>query len=213
MAIHAHESYRSHDHKSSSSKQISHSNEVIVETKYNNVTNNHKSNSDINQNDSLRLSLIEATYTSLIQQYLSLLCFENASFLAERMVAHCSTKHSIYLLATCYHRMGQVKRAYSLLVGQGQYYPRRDKSFYGKKRKNNEATYTNYNTNVASRFLLAKCCLELGFLEEAEECLLPRTRESLGRLGKTGSSDEALDPFSQWILSEVIICVLIFYYV
>ena len=50
------------------------------------------------------LTPIEKSFTSLIQQYLSLLLHDNATFLAERMVAHSPTLHSTYL-----HVMGHFR--------------------------------------------------------------------------------------------------------
>lgn len=62
------------------------------------------------------LDTVEVTYTALIQQYLSLLCHDNASFVAERMVAYRPTQQSIYLLAMSYYRGGSPKKARSVLV-------------------------------------------------------------------------------------------------
>jgi hypothetical protein len=59
----------------------------------------------------------EVVYTSLILTYLSLLCYDNAIFLAERLVAHCPTsENAVYLLAHCYYRNGSPKRARSVLL-------------------------------------------------------------------------------------------------
>ena len=72
-------------------------------------------NIDLNgMNESL--DTVEVTYTALIQQYLSLLCHDNASFVAERMVAYRPTQQSVYLLAMSYYRGGSPKKARSVLV-------------------------------------------------------------------------------------------------
>eukprot|EP00536_Pseudo-nitzschia_multiseries_P002915 jgi/Psemu1/184742/e_gw1.41.21.1 len=58
---------------------------------------------------------LEATYTSLIQEYLQVMCLENATFLAERMVASCKTTNAYYLLGVCHYRSGAPQRALSVL--------------------------------------------------------------------------------------------------
>ena len=199
MAIHV-STGNDRDHMVSKIKDPS----TISSTETKKIGNPEKENIDINDHPPSppsppnSLTNMEETYTSLIQQYLSLLCFENASFLAERMTAECPSKHSYYLLATCYYRMGQVKRAYSVLMEQ-------DANLYVEKDGLNEV---ERGSGIAARYLLAKCCIDLGFLEEAEDCLLPGVRERAGPLGwgnskKKQGDDDTQDNFTQWILSKV----------
>lgn len=209
MAIHA----PGRDHHGPITSQNIHPASTTSNTKIHFEGDVEEKKHDEKSSEDSYLSPMEATYTSLIQQYLSLLCFENATFLAERMVAQCPTKHSFYLLATCYHRMGQVKRAYSILVNQGHY-----NIHAGNNRKDRFPSQEKSNdpsnkSSVAARFLLAKCCLDLGYLEEAEDCLLPRAKERFGKFSwgnakKKKHSDniqntENDDLLSEWILSEV----------
>ena len=68
----------------------------------------------------------EQVYTKLIQTYLNLLLYDNAIFLAEKYYASTtgsgstststSSLNSLYLLAYCYYRNGNVKYSRGLLV-------------------------------------------------------------------------------------------------
>ena len=95
---------------------------------------------------------IEQTYTSLIQQYLGLHCIDNAIFLAERFYAQFpSSNNALYLLATCYHRNGETKRAHAILKSHA--------SSVGPLLE-------------CCRYLWARCCLDLELYAEGEEVLL-----------------------------------------
>jgi anaphase-promoting complex subunit 3 len=97
-------------------------------------------------------SSVEATYTSLIQQYLSVLCIDNATFLAERFVAACKTSHSYYLLAICHYRAGSLRRAQRVL----------------------EDCKDEHSPEM--QYLLAKCYAELQQYGPAEDALLQNCR-------------------------------------
>ncbi|XP_067013542.1 cell division cycle protein 27 homolog [Anabrus simplex] len=84
--------------------------------------------------------------------------YEDATFLAERWSAEIETDDAVYLLATCYYRSGKVGQAYSVLKKRGSNAP-------------------------PSRYLMARCCLELQKFAEAEYMLL----------GPDGSRPNALD--------------------
>lgn len=95
---------------------------------------------------------IERTYTSLIQQYLGLLCIDNAIFLAERFYAQYPIScNALYLLATCYHRNHESKRAYTIL----------------KSYALSEGPLTE-----CCRYLWARCCLDMELYAEGEEVML-----------------------------------------
>lgn len=70
--------------------------------------------------------------------------YENATFLAERLVACDGSAANVYLLANCYNLGGSPQRAYAVLKG---------------------------STNAACRYLFARCCITLERLEEAEIAL------------------------------------------
>lgn len=52
-----------------------------------------------------------------VNDYLDLHLVENSIFLCERLVAQFPKEENLVLLATCYHRSGQIYRAYHLLKG------------------------------------------------------------------------------------------------
>jgi Anaphase-promoting complex, cyclosome, subunit 3 len=129
------------------------------------------------------IGLIE-NYTSLIQQYLSVMCIDNAIFLAERFVATKKSNDSQYLLALCHHRAGSPKRALAVLDNCEGVAPK-------------------------IQYLIAKCCLELGLHSRAEEALLhfgrqeyrKTTRNSLHITEPLASSSEAMD---KWIVTTTV---------
>ncbi|KAI9907915.1 hypothetical protein PsorP6_004299 [Peronosclerospora sorghi] len=91
------------------------------------------------------MTALEATLTSQIQRYLNDYVYDNARFLAERLVAHHPTEKHKLLLATCYYCSRQKARAAAVLDGA---------------------------TRPKNRYLLACCCLQLDRLAEAENALL-----------------------------------------
>ncbi|KAL3911010.1 MAG: hypothetical protein SGILL_007454 [Bacillariaceae sp.] len=98
---------------------------------------------------------LEGTYTSLIQEYLQVMNYENATFMAERMVASFRSPNAWYLLGVCHFRSNAVHRALSVL-------------------ENNAASLKSH---PASAYLMAKCCFQLQQYGRAEDLLLETARE------------------------------------
>lgn len=125
-------------------------------------------------------SIVE-TYTSLIQQYLSVMCVENATFLAERLVATDKSSDSLYLLALCHHRAGAPLRALQVLEDCRE-------------------------TSANVQYLLAKSCYDVKHYGRAEEALLKPCREEyrkskndgISRVEAPSVSSKAME---KWILS------------
>lgn len=153
----------------------------------------------------------EVVYTSLIQTYLSLLCYDNAIFLAERLVAHCPTsENAVYLLAHCYYRSGSAKRARSVLLSKSTM--EWNATNISSSRNNVDVTAIGgagielERTRSSARYLLAKCCFDLGNYGEAEEALLKHAREQFSKCiarGEVkirgGNRNEAMDA---WIINS-----------
>ena len=159
----------------------------------------------------------EVVYTSLIQTYLSLLCYDNAIFLAERLAAHCPTsENAVYLLAHCYYRSGSAKRARSVLLSKStmEWNATNSSSINTVSAGGNDVTAIGgagielERTRSSARYLLAKCCFDLGNYGEAEEALLKHAREQFSKCiarGEVkirgGNRNEAMDA---WILNSSI---------
>lgn len=109
---------------------------------------------------------LEATYTSLIQEYLQVMCLENATFLAERMVASCRSINAWYLLGVCHYRSNAPQRALSVL-------------------EHNSAFLKEHPPTA---YLMAKCCFQLQHYGRAEEILLQTARTDY-RVYKAGYND------------------------
>ncbi|KAF4047271.1 Tetratricopeptide repeat [Phytophthora infestans] len=88
---------------------------------------------------------METALVGQVQRYLDLYVYDNARFLAERLVAHHPSEENALLLASCYYRKGQVDRAVEVLSGA---------------------------TRAENRYLLARCCFQQNKLVEAENALL-----------------------------------------
>ncbi|KAL4152187.1 hypothetical protein PRNP1_009121 [Phytophthora ramorum] len=88
---------------------------------------------------------METELATQVQRYLDAYVYENARFLAERLVAQRPSEENVLLLATCYYRNGQAARASAVLSGA---------------------------TRPDNRYLLACCCFQQGQLVEAENALL-----------------------------------------
>ena len=148
----------------------------------------------------------EVVYTTLIQTYLNLLCYDNATFLAERNAAQFpQSENAIYLLAYCYYRTGSVKGARSILLNR---WLGRNASVVSSS--SNTIDIELERTRSSARYLLAKCCYDLQLYSEAEETILKHTRELFARElseGKgsingvkiKGNRNEAMDA---WIVSS-----------
>ena len=111
-----------------------------------------RNNNDTTAGARSKIADMETTYTSLIQQYLQVMCLENATFLAERMAATCAkTTNAIYLLALCHYRSNRPQRAQSVLEECKRH-------------------------NASTLYLLAKCCFDMEQYGRAEEALLQQAR-------------------------------------
>jgi hypothetical protein len=121
---------------------------------------------------------VESTYISLIQQYLSLFLVDNATFLAERMVAHRPTLQAVYLLGICYYRGGSPHRARSVLVQKSKeaFAGVSHSSSSGEKTDGNMINQQDLSQHEvlcnAMLYLLATCCYDLAIYTEAEDHLL-----------------------------------------
>lgn len=140
----------------------------FAETIYTKMTSD-----DDNDDD---LSPLEATYSSLIQQYLSVFLFDNATFLAERLVASCNTNHAYYLLALCHFRANAPQRSKNVLLSKNQ------------------------DSTPAMQYLLAQCCCQLQEYGLAEEALLRNVRSKFRQATLKDDSLESSN-IDQWILS------------
>ena len=149
--------------------------------------NENDETGDLNDNNSthgLKDGSIVETYTSLIQQYLSVMCLDNAIFLAERLVATDKSSDSLYLLALCHHRAGSPQRALAVL-------------------ENCRDTSPNI------QYLTGKCCFELEDYGRAEEALLQSCRMEYRKIrSNTISVTEPLSASSEsmdnWIVSTTV---------
>lgn len=156
----------------------------------------------------------EVVYTSLIQTYLSLLCYDNAIFLAERLAAHCPTsENATYLLAHCYYRNGSAKRARSVLLSKSTMeWNASSSSSSNTAGGNGDITAIGgagielERTRSSARYLLAKCSFDLGNYGEAEEALLKHAREQFSKCVargevkiRGGNRNEAMDA---WIINS-----------
>ncbi|XP_033728258.1 cell division cycle protein 27 homolog isoform X2 [Pecten maximus] len=111
--------------------------------------------------------LQEPVIQTAIWDALNNYCYKDATFLAERLVAEVKTSdEALFLLATCYYRMGKSIQAYMLLQKRGCPTPQ-------------------------CKYLLARCCVDLNKLSEAEEVLVGSIFQS-----KTKSCDELEAEFS-----------------
>lgn len=119
-------------------------------------------NNQFRKNNERDQQSLEATYTSLIQEYLQVMCLENATFLAERMVASCQTTNAYYLLGVCHYRSGAPQRALSVLSN----------NVYQSSSGGGDNKYHD----SATAYLMAKCCFDLQQYGRAEETLLGAAR-------------------------------------
>ncbi|XP_039284697.1 cell division cycle protein 27 homolog [Nilaparvata lugens] len=90
--------------------------------------------------------LVQEPVKAAIWHCLNHYAYPDAIFLAERLRAEVDSEDTLFLLATCYYRSGKPAQAYSLLNEKGANSPQ-------------------------CKYLLAKCCLELNKLSEAESAL------------------------------------------
>ena len=116
---------------------------------------------------------LEATYTSLIQQYLQVMCLDNATFLAERMVATSKTTNSLYLLAICHYRNRSPQKALIVLEDVKE------------------------TGDAATQYLTAKCCFDLDQFGRAEEALLQQARTDYKEYKATSVTSTTMD---DWLM-------------
>ena len=138
------------------------------------------------------------TYASLVQQYLAALCVDNATFYAERMVAHRPTEVAVHLLAACHYRSGRVRRARSVLLEHGTCLcgSHGGGSHGGGIADGSGAlpdllggpTSARGTVRAASAYLLARCCSDLRLYAEAEDALLRPCREAYRAAHPSNSS-------------------------
>jgi len=159
----------------------------------------------------------EQVYTKLIQTYLNLLLYDNAIFLAEKYYASTtgttsssSSLNSLYLLAYCYYRNGNVKYARGLLVDN--WLDRNDYST-ATSSTNEEVDTELENIKSSTRYLLAKCNYDLKLYNESEETILKYTRTLFNNaiIKKNGkptlngviiTSDNRIEVMDAWIVQQ-----------
>ncbi|XP_069701622.1 cell division cycle protein 27 homolog isoform X2 [Periplaneta americana] len=90
--------------------------------------------------------IVQEPVQAAIWHCLNHYAYPDAIFLAERLCAEVDSDEALFLLATCYYRSGKPGQAYSILRNKGTSSPQ-------------------------CRYLLAKCCLDLQKLSEAESVL------------------------------------------
>ncbi|KAE8743770.1 hypothetical protein FOCC_FOCC009601 [Frankliniella occidentalis] len=90
--------------------------------------------------------LVQEPVQAAIWHCLNHYAYSDAIFLAERLCAEVESDETLFLLASCYYRAGKPNQAYAVLRGKGASCPQ-------------------------CRFLLAKCCMDLQKLSEAESVL------------------------------------------
>lgn len=131
--------------------------------------------STIPDTDNPTAESLEATYSALIQEYLKVMCLENATFLAERLVASCRTTNALYLLAICHYRSGSAKRALMVLE---------------------DVKISSPSTD----YLIAKCCYDLEYYGRAEEALLQQARADFRVAAPQGESSHL--NMDDWLLKS-----------
>ncbi|KAG8139940.1 hypothetical protein E2320_002681 [Naja naja] len=93
------------------------------------------------------MTVLQEPVQAAIWQALNHYAYRDAVFLAERLYAEVHSEDALFLLATCYYRSGKAYKAYRLLKGHSC-------------------------TTPQCKYLLAKCCIDLGNrLAEGEQIL------------------------------------------
>lgn len=113
--------------------------------------------------------IVQEPVQAAIWHCLNHYAFSDAIFLAERLYAEVHTDESLHLLATCHYRAGNTIAAYKLLRTRGCRSPQ-------------------------SRFLLARCCIDLRKFAEAESALDGDTGLS-SRCSAKGGLDDTVTAF------------------
>jgi hypothetical protein len=173
------------------------------------TTTNDQANSDNNDNvennNHCNISDLVTTYTSLIQQYLAVMCLDNATFLAERLVATCKTSDTLYLLALCYDRGGSPQKALSVLEDCKTVHTTTNPSLSFHSH-GSSSIGSSSNSNSAVPYLKAKCCFDLKQHGPAEDALLQPARALYRQLRVTSDAagTEPPMPMDTWILSTTV---------
>ncbi|XP_037292109.2 cell division cycle protein 27 isoform X2 [Rhipicephalus microplus] len=113
--------------------------------------------------------IVQEPVQAAIWHCLNHYAFSDAIFLAERLYAEVHTDESLHLLATCHYRAGNKVSTYKLLRSRGCRSPQ-------------------------SRFLLARCCIDLRKFAEAESALYGDVGLS-SRSSAKGGLDETATAF------------------
>lgn len=90
--------------------------------------------------------IVQEPVQAAIWHCLNHYAYSDAIFLAERLCAEVESDETLFLLASCYYRAGKPNQTYAVLRGRGA-------------------------SCAQCRFLLAKCCMDLQKLSEAESVL------------------------------------------
>lgn len=108
--------------------------------------------------------IVQEPVQAAIWHCLNHYAFVDAIFLAERLYAEVDSEDALFLLATCYYRSGRPARAYSILHNRGCH-------------------------TAQCKYLLARCCMDLNKLVEAEAALAG------GSVLKTKCQDDMVSEF------------------
>ncbi|KAL0992720.1 hypothetical protein UPYG_G00097350 [Umbra pygmaea] len=110
------------------------------------------------------MTVLQEPVQAAVWHALNHYAYGDAVFLAERLYAEVHSEEALFLLATCYYRSGKAYKAYRLLKGHSC-------------------------TTPQCKYLLAKCCVELGKLAEGEQILTG------GVLNKQKSQEDIVSEF------------------
>jgi len=141
------------------------------------------------------LDATSQTYASLVQQYLAVLCYDAATFYAERMVAH-DPAGAVYLLAMCHYRSGNVRRARCVLLERGVGSSSVSGASSGGRSSDGDGDgdveiAADHAIASASVYLLARCSSDLRLYAESEDILLRPCRSAYRALYPNGSNPNA----------------------
>ena len=149
---------------------------ALLSTHNPNQNNNSNSNGNTNNTNNANTNNIESTYISLIEQYLTLFHYDNAIFIAERLVSFHSTPYSNYLLAMCYYRANKIQYARRILTTWNQKNNTIISTKYNSNKHDNNHNNNNDLLNGQIAYLLAKCNVDMESWRDAEDILLKDAR-------------------------------------
>lgn len=110
------------------------------------------------------MTVLQEPVQAAIWHALNHYAYRDAIFIAERLYAEVCSEEALFLLATCYYRSGKAYKAYRLLK-------------------------THSCTTPQCKYLLARCCMDIGKLAEGEQILAG------GILNKQKSHDDIVTEF------------------